>query len=836
MRRDTAQTILLISALVLLLPDAAVADQPAVTLPVVNLDELVSLSIHTGRDSESPLVLVGDEPRQQLVVTGTFADAKQRDLTSSVVYKAEPAGVVTVDSAGLVKPQANGTATIHASVSEGVSAHTQIIVESFERNPAVNFPNQIVPIFTKLQCNSGGCHGKSGGQNGFRLSLLGFEPQEDYEYLVKEARGRRLNAAAVEESLLLQKAAGIVPHGGGGRLEPGSRSYALMRRWIAEGANYGDPEAAKVASIEVFPQARLMEPHSRQQLVVIAHYSDGSSEDVTATAQYEPNVPEMAEVTRRGLVSTVAEAGDVAVMIRYQSQVAVFRATIPLGASTEGMPSPKNFIDELVFAKLQLLGLPASPVCDDATFLRRVTVDIAGRLPTVAEAEAFLSDQASDKRNRCIDRLLNSTDYADHFANKWSAILRNKRNADDDKHGTYAFHAWIHQALDENRPYDEFVRDVLAAAGDVAEHPPVVWYREVKDVHAQAEDAAQLFLGIRMQCAKCHHHPFEKWSQRDYYSLTAFFSQVARKPGDLPNEERIYHRRGKATAAGPKDEESLLPAGLGSEPMEIAAEEDPRHRLVDWMTTADNPYFSRTLVNRYWKHFFGRGLVDPEDDMRETNPASNPELLDALAEHFIDSGFNMKELVRTICRSQTYRLSSEPNEDNANDRQNFSRHYPQRLAAEVMLDAIDQITGSTTRFPGVPMGTRAVQLPDSGFRSYFLTVFGRPAGDSACECERADDANLAQALHLINSAELLNKVAAGNGRAAKLAADSDREMQEKVRELYLVAFSRPPEEQEAQRVYEYITSKSEGDAANAKRAYEDVLWTLINTKEFLFNN
>lgn len=828
-------TLPVLFAVAMLIAEPAVAVESGQPLGLGDPGALVELSIQTGRDDESPLMLFGSDPQQQLVVTGIYASGQQRDLTSAVVYQAEPSGVVTVDEAGLVRPRGNGTATVSARTAGGLATSLQITVESFERNPAVNFPNQVVPIFTKLQCNSGGCHGKSGGQNGFRLSLLGFEPGEDYEHLVKEARGRRLNPSAPDQSLLLQKAAGLVPHGGGARLEPGSPNYALLRRWIAEGAAFGNPEAARVASIEVFPKARMMGPTSQQQLVVIARYTDGSTADVTATAGYEPNVPEMAEVSERGLVSTRAETGDVAIMIRYQSHVAVFRATIPLGASIASMPEPRNFIDQAVFDKLQLLGLPPSPIADDATFLRRVTIDVAGRLPTAEEAAEFLADPDPAKRDQWIERLLASSDYADNFAKKWSAMLRNKRAGDADRHGTYAFHAWIHQSLYENLPYDELVRGVIAASGDVGENPGVVWYRQVREPTAQAEDAAQLFLGIRMQCAKCHHHPFEKWSERDYYSFTAFFSQVGRKPGDLPNEERIYHKRGEATATNPKDGEQVVPAGLGGEPLEIPAEEDPRQWLVDWMAAPDNPYFARMLANRYWKHFFGRGLVDPEDDMRETNPATNPELLDALARHFIDSGFDMKDLVRTICQSRTYQLSSVPNEYNIDDRQNFSRYYPKRLPAEVMLDAIDRVTGSPTRFAGVPMGTRALQLPDSGFDSYFLTVFGRPEGDSACECERADNASLAQSLHLINSADVLNKVSDGGGRAAKLASDGDREMPEKIRELYLTALSRPPTEEEARVVAEYI-SKSQEEKANARTAYEDVLWTLINTKEFLFNN
>lgn len=818
-----------------LLGPVAAADR-AQPIELGDPGDLASLSIHTGRDLAGPVVLVGNEPQQQLVVTGEYSTGAERDLTRSVVYRVEPAGIVQVDEAGLVTPLGDGLATITATAEGDISATTQIEVKSFARNPEVNFPNQIVPIFTKLQCNSGGCHGKSGGQNGFRLSLLGFEPHEDYEHLVKEARGRRLHPAAPELSLLLQKAAGLVPHGGGARLDVDSPNYKLLRRWIAEGAPYGDSEAARVARITVYPEKRTLGPQSQQQLVVIAHYSDGSTEDVTATAQYEPNVAEMAEVTNRGLVTTMSQTGDVAVMVRYQSHVAVFRATIPLGASIESLPNKRNFIDELVFGKLELLGLPPSPISDDATFLRRVTIDLAGRLPTAAETEAFLASTDPAKRDRWIDTLLASADYADHFAKKWSAILRNKRNTDAHKHGSYAFHAWIRQTLHENRPYDEFVRGVLAASGDAGQNPAVIWYREVRDASAQAEDAAQLFLGMRMQCAKCHHHPFEKWSENDYYRFAAFFSQVGRKPGDLPTEERIYHRRGVASAVNPKGNERVTPAGLGSEPLEIPAEEDPRQWLVDWMAAPDNPYFARTFVNRYWKHFFGRGLVDPEDDMRETNPATNPELLDALAQHFVDSGFDMKELVRTICQSSTYQLSSIPNGVNADDRQNFSRYYPKRLPAEVLLDAVDRVAGTATRFAGMPIGTRAVQLPDSGFDSYFLTAFGRPEGDSACECERTSDANLAQGLHLINSSEILVKLSAADGRAAQLASDEQREVHEKIRHLYLTALSREPTDDEATVVYEYITHKSQSADAGAQQAYEDVLWTLINTKEFLFNH
>ena len=703
----------------------------------------------------------------------------------------------------------------------------------------VDFDTQVVPVFTKHGCNAGGCHGKSGGQNGFRLSLLGFEPGEDHEHLVKEARGRRISVGAPAESLLLLKATAAVPHGGGRLIEPDSPSYDVVLRWIAEGARPGDPQAPRVARIEVVPPERVMHPGGTEQLRVVAHLTDGTTEDVTRLVQYESNVPELAGVDEAGLV-TAAPRGDgpplsgtVAVMARYQSQVAVFRASLPLDTPAEALPSPESFVrtfvDRHVLDGLVALRLPPSPVCDDATFIRRVTLDIAGRLPTLDETEAFLADADASKRDRLIDTLLAGPDYPDHFAMKWSAILRNKRTNDDlHRHGSYTFHDWIRRQIDDNVPYAEIVRGVLAASGEAGENPAVIWFRQVNDINQQVEDASQLFLGLRLQCARCHHHPFESWGTEDYFQLAAFFSRVGRKPGLQPGEDRIFHQRGVAEAAGPKG--SHRAAVLGGEPAALAVDDDPRTALVDWLTTPDNPYFARALVNRYWKHFFGRGLVDPEDDMRVTNPATNPALLDALADHFVEHGYDLEDLVRVICRSTTYQLSSEPNEYNAADRQSFSRFYPRRLPAEVALDAIDRLTDKPTAFAGVLPGTRAVQLPDTSFPNHFLTVFGRPNADSACECERGGEANLAQSLHLINSADILGKLS--NGRAAALAADTSRDTAAKLDELYLIAVSRPALPEEQASVAAYLADRPNDPVA----AWEDVVWSLLNTKEFLFTH
>lgn len=795
--------------------------------------KLLRIEVATAGDGRKEANLIGQDSRYQVLVTGVYEANVVRDLTRDVKYTALPAGVVTVDATGLVLPKADGQATLQVEGPDGTKAELPVRVTHFSDELPVNFPNQIVPVFTKYGCNAGGCHGKASGQNGFKLSLLGFEPGEDYEHLVLEGRGRRLFPAAPDESLLLRKAINASPHGGGQRLSPDDHDYRLVRRWIAQGMPFGDANARRVVRIDIYPSQRTMQRGSQQQVAVMAIYSDGSHEDVTRLAQYEPNLQEMAEVSPTGLVKTLDLAGDVAIMARYQGQVAVFRASIPLGAPVDKLPPERNFIDRLVFQKLKTLGIPPSEVCDDATFLRRVSIDLAGRLPTVDEVRAFLADTSPAKRDQLIDRLLASPEHADYFAVKWGAVLRNRRQRPTYARGTYGMRDWIWESVYTNKPYDQFVREILAASGEMSQNPPVSWYREVDQVDLQVEDTAQLFLGLRIQCAKCHHHPFEKWSQRDYYGFAAFFSRVGRKPGDEADEVRIYHKRGAAAAVNPKTGEQLKPTGLGGEPLALAPDVDPRQKLVDWMADPSNPHFAPALVNRYWKHLFARGIVEPEDDMRATNPASNPELLDALARHFVESKFDLRGLLRTMCQSTTYQLSAEPNQHNVSDKQNFSRYYPKRLQAEVLLDSIDTLTGAPSSFNGLPGGTRATQIPDNGVNSYFLTVFGRPEGASACECERSQDASLAQSLHLLNSSEVQGKLASGSGRAAGYAKDTSQPAEAKLRDLYLAAMGREPRPDELAVALAHV---QKFNGKNPQQAYEDILWALLNTKEFLFNH
>lgn len=795
--------------------------------------------------SAVPVQLIGRDARQQLIVSARLADGGVRDVTRKAQYSAEPANVVKVEEDGRLIPLADGQATVRARTEDGLEASLPVTVERFKEVRPINFANQIVPIFTKAGCNGGGCHGKSAGQNGFRLSLLGFEPSEDYEHLVKEARARRLFPAAPERSLLLVKGVASVPHGGGKRLDPDSDDYRMLVRWMAQGMPYGATNDPSVARIEVWPRQRTMSLGAEQQLAVIARYTDGSVEDVTRGALYEANDKDMARTDETGLVRLYNQPGDVAVMVRYQGKVTTFRATIPLGAPVDSLPPVKNYIDELVFNKLRAVGMPPSEASDDNTFIRRVSIDIAGRLPWPEETEKFLADKTPNKRERLVERLLSSPDYADYFANKWAALFRNKRAADTHARGTFAFHGWIRDNLAANKPFDQMIREIVAASGDMGQNPPVAWYRQVNTMTSQLEDSAQLLLGQRLQCAQCHHHPYEKWSQHDYFSFGAFFSRVGRKAGSQPGEEVVYHKRGVAEAVNKKTKLPVKAAGLATRPANLTADDDPRVALAEWMTSPENPYFAKSLVNRYWKHFFNRGLVEPEDDMRETNPPTNPELLDALARHFVESGFDLKELVRSICRSSTYQLSAVPNQFNSIDKQNFSRYYPKRLTAEVLFDAVNNVTGSESKFDGQPAGTRAVCLPDNSYNasSYFLQVFGRPDSSSSCECERSQDASLAQSLHLLNAKDIQEKVAAEKGRAAALAAETSRPDDTKVTELYRRAFSRDPRPEELQiaraHLEKYMAKSSDekGNPINGRRlAYEDMVWALLNTKEFLFNH
>ncbi len=806
--------------------------------------DIKAMAIHPAK-----VTLVGSDAAAQLVVTATLADGRLVDLTHDVKFTLANANAAEVLPTGRVLPRADATTEIVATYGEK-STRVPLEVKQIADHLPLNFTNQIVPIFTKLGCNSGGCHGKLAGQNGFRLSLLGFEPDLDFMTLVKEGRGRRLFPANPDASLFLMKAIGKTAHGGGRKMEPDSDEYKIVRRWIAGGMPWGNENDPSVSRISVYPEHRVMTRGSKQQFAVYAHYTDGTIEDITRRAQYECNDPEIAAVDANGQVRTLTMSGEAAIMARYQGMVAVFRATVPLGVTTPKWTfEPKTVVDSHTSKKWKELGLMPSELCSDEVFIRRASLDITGTLPTPKLVTEFVADKDSAKRDKLIDRLVNSPEYAFYFANKWADILRVKRrNQQERAEGTFAFHEWIRARMADDTPYSTFARGVLAANGDERRNPPTVWFKEIDKPESFVDDMSQVFLGQRLACANCHHHPYEKWSQDDYWGLAAFYGRVGRKEIRMPssnpnqNDNRVQvvftrsngsvtnKRTGKAADLKPLDGDALV----------VSSEEDPRQKLVDWMVDPKNPFFARAVANRYWAHFFGRGIVDPLDDMRITNPPSNPELLDALAKNLIDNKYSLKELIKTICKSRTYQLSSVPNEFNSADKQAYARYYPKRLQAEVLLDALCQTTNSPQRFNGLPTDrnapNRAIMLPDESFTSYFLDVNGRPQRISACECERVNEANLAAVLHMLNSDEVQQKITRGGGRADQLANDATRPDAEKLEELFLWVLCRKPTAADLKAGLAHIEQQlAKNPNGGRKTAYENMLWALVNTKEFVFN-
>lgn len=787
--------------------------------------------------------LLGLDDAIQMVITGTTKSGMLLDLTSVSQYESADSKVLRVTPSGRVVPLSNGSSSI--SVSFGTKK-LQVVAKTSDCdiNLPINFANQIVPIFTKLSCNSGGCHGKASGQNNFKLSLLGFDPDLDFISLVQESRGRRVFPASPDNSLLLTKSVGIVPHGGGKKMEVGSDEYRLVRRWIAAGVPYGNPTDAVVTKITIYPENRIMPRNAKQQFIVTAHYTDGTTEDVTRRAQYESNEQDIATVDSNALVRTNSMAGEAAIMVRYQEFVNIFRATVPLSEKPREFAFENNtFVDKFTSAKWKQLGLAPSELCSDEQFIRRLSLDLTGTIPTPIQVKAFVDSTSPNKRKDLVEKMLNSSEYSYYFAAKWADILRVKRGGQaENMKGTFAFHGWIRDAIKFDMPYDQFAREILTATGDESETPPTYWYKSLTNPEQYVDDTSQVFLGLRMACAQCHHHPYEKWSQDDYWGMASFFGKIGRKklaiPGQVSNnnanQKLVVYTTKTGSVTNKRSGKVADYKALGEKAMVMEEDDDPRVKLVDWMVDGKNQFFPKAIANRYWAHFFSRGIVDPLDDMRVTNPPSNPELLDALAGDLVKNGFSLKQLIRSIVNSRTYQLSAVPNDFNKQDKQNYARYYPKRLSAEVLFDAVCLITDSPAGFGGLPTDQlapkRAIMLPDEGYASYFLDVFGRPQRISACECERVSEANLAQALHLLNSDEIQNKLARPNGRADAIAKDP-RPDAEKIDDIFLWAFSRKPTPQQKESALGHLTKHT----MNKKLAYENIIWALLNTKEFMFN-
>lgn len=739
-----------------------------------------------------------------------------------------------------------------AFISVAASCFAATAAHAAER---VSFHNDIVPLLTKLGCNSGGCHGKATGQNGFKLSLLGFEPEQDYETIVREARGRRWFPSSPSRSLLLMKATGESVHGGGVRLARDSDDYRTLLRWLEQGAPPSRADEPTLTALVVEPSTLTFDAgRNSQALRAIARFSDGTTRDVTGRAVYQTNEPELAEVNDAGVVRALGRSGTFAVMVRFGEQIGVFYGTVPFAKPTGAATTvdvaaeltrwerdvARSFVDNRLAAQWRKLGIIPSAPCDDGEFIRRASLDICGTLPTPAEVADYVADKQADKRARLIDRLLDRPEYAAHFALKWADILRNRGGGYSTRYqraGTTLFSGWIRDALAENMPYDRFVGSILTATGSQETNPPTVWYRTVRTNADYVESTAQAFLGIRIQCAQCHHHPAERWSQADYFQLAAIFARVGRKGGysdaEVPTDETIY-LADEGEVRHPRSNALMKPTPPGGAPLELARYDDPRRGLAKWMSAPNNPYLARTMVNRVWGHFFNRGIIHPIDDARSTNPPSNPELLEALAREFTTSGYDVKQLIRTICNSAAYSVSSVPNELNRDDVQNYARYYPRRMSAEVLLDAFSQTLDAPTKFRAAggdfPLGTRAIDLPDEAVPSHFLDVFGRPARNSACECERVDSPALGQTLELVNSAELQAKLTADKGFVVRLATN-DKPHTANVDEIFLRVFARRPREKEQAVALKFLESQTD-----RKTAYGSLVWSLLATNEFLFNH
>ena len=696
------------------------------------------------------------------------------------------------------------------------------------------FELDIQPILTARGCNSGPCHGKSRGQNGFALSLLGFDSDMDFRSIVTDARGRRVQPASPADSLLLQKATAQLPHGGGRKLEPDSPDYHTLFQWIQSGFPRTSESDPVLTQVSISPGPKPLAPGEELNLKVSATYSDGSVRDVTSTSAYQSNEPAVLAVKPDGKIKAGSLPGEATIMARYMGNIATWSSAIPRPDPVDPklyaeLPR-KNFIDELVYQRLAQLNIVPSKPASDSQFLRRAFIDVIGRQPTSEETRSFLQDTNPNKRNALIDSLLERPEYADNWANKWADLLRPNPYRVGIK-AVLSLDTWIRDAFRQNIPYDQFVRGILTARGSNWKNGAVTIFRDRREPDEIVTMVSQLFLGIRLDCAKCHHHPFEVYGQHDFYSFAAFFSRVGYKGTGLSppisgGEETVLVKS-SGEVKHPLTGKSLTPKTLRGSEVTISEGEDPREKLVDWMVSDSNPTFAQVAVNRIWAELFGIGIVDPVDDLRATNPPSNPQLLDQLAAHFRTIGFNQKELLRTILQSHVYSLSSEPNETNRGDHRNFSRHYRQRLRAEVLADAICDITETSQAYAGTPNGTRAMQLWTVRTESELLDAFGRPDPNQDPPCERIPESTVVQALHLMNAPAIASKITDENGRAKRLAS-SEKPPNELVEELYLATFSRFPDPNEVSD----LVSEFGKPNNDRRKLVEDILWSMLNSPEF----
>lgn len=809
--------------------------------------------------------LAGPRAMRQVLVTGRYADGSERDLTSFCDFRVENPGLVKIGRVGFLQPQAAGETALVVQAG-AQTAHVPVVVTDFDKPQPVSFRRDFIGAINVAGCNAGACHGIPSGRGGFKLSLRGYDPAADYVELTHSALGRRTNRFDAEASLILKKGIGLVAHAGGPRLlSVNPVPQEIFRAWLTEGLPDDPADLPELVRLEVHPRSRVqLAPARRQQLAVLAHFADGSVRDVTRLTAFSSSDDGMAGVDANGLVE-LKQAGEAAILCRYLGIIECARLTYlePRPDFVWSNPPVNNDVDRHVFAKLKLLNLLPAELCTDEEFVRRAFLDLAGILPTPDECRAFLADSASDKRARLIDQLLERPEFADFLTYKWLDVFRSNRLTIQIK-GSHAWHQWLRSHIERNTPWNKVVQELLTASGSTFANPPANYFRGpydngkpvVRDPQSLAESTAQLFFGIRLQCAKCHNHPFERWTQNDYYHMAAWFPQLKAKPDPLapgappqpyPWQLRenalVIYSVGPEEITHPQSGKPMAPRVLGMPARVISPGADRRAMLAEQVTSPENPQFARATVNRLWYHLLGRGIVDPPDDFRDSNPSANDDLLDALARDFVAGNFDVKQIIRTIANSRTYQLSSHANPANAEDEKYFSHALVRRkrLTAELLLDAICAATGSPEEFTGMPPGTRAVQLPDgqvvytggryaSWDRHPFLKAFGQPAREAACECERESDVNLARALEMRNGELLTGKVRVPDNRLGRLLAAKSPDT-DIATELFLATLSRPPLPDEARAAIEHVAK-----AADKRAAWEDIQWALLNTNEFLFRH
>ena len=774
--------------------------------------------------------LEGPRRQVQLVVTGYYADGTVQDLTRAAEYAASDPSIATVEHA-IVKPHADGNVEVTITAG-GQSAKATIAVSGQASPQPVSFEYEMLASLSKQGCNMGACHGSPSGKGGFRLSLRAFDPTVDQLTLIREDLGRRTNVLSPDDSLLLAKPLMKVPHGGGLKLKKSDPAYALMRQWIAEGCRAEPSGAPRCVKIEVQPPTGrvLKRPAHTQQLSVLAHFSDGTIRDVTDLACYSSSDSEVADVTEGGLVIG-HNRGEAAVVVRYMEFIESCFLTFVKDIEGYQWPNPpaNNYIDELVYAKLQQLKFLPSGLCSDEEFLRRAHCDVIGILPTVEETKAFLTDADPNKRAKLIDALLARPEYARFWALKWGDLLK-MTSSQVGGEGVHKYHRWLQHSFEQNMPYDQFVRELLGAEGSTLENAAANFYRTAVDTNDCVETVAQIFLGARMQCAKCHNHPFERWTQDNYYGMAAFFNRVQRKKSSRPDEFLIYTTKsGEVTQ--PRTGKQMKPWLPMKGEIDPPANTDRRDPLLAWLSAKDNPFLAKVEANRIWSHLFGRGIVEPNDDFRESNPPSNGPLLEALAKDFAEHNFDRKHVLRTILNSRTYQADFRPNEFNTEDTRYFSHYQPRLLSAEQLLDAICSVTALPEAFPNLPAGTKATQIPAPDLVKHeFLKIFGQPERQTVCQCERTTDSNLGMAIQFFNGPLIYNKLRDQNNRFRKLLA-ANKPHPEIIEELYLAAVCRKPSEKELAASMAHIAAKNDPVVA-----FEDICWAILNTNEFLFQH